>query len=224
VSDQHKAGSKRDDLATLKRVLAAVVSVVVFLGAGLYVVWPRSVVVVAPQCTGGSDCAVTVSATPEAAVILALLVISAAFALMAVTGEVFSFSFGGNSVTTRPSEVKQVSGAPKDATPVEPEARTAPGGVPAEQSATSQHDDAARRALGLWNVLPAHLQAAAAEYAEDNWDMDLTQVQLATREVKKRRTGKGNHPYWATFETPDGNVTLKLYRGGRGGGTYASAE
>lgn len=213
VSHDQTEDLRGEDLSAGKRWLAALVATAAFAGAGFYIAWPRSMVVVAPQCTGGTDCNVDVSAAPEAAVVVALLVIAAAFSLTAVTGQIFAFSFGGGSVAPTRSEAKKVDKVPGDAEP-----------VTTEEPAGEAPADPSRHALALWNKLPENLRAAAAIYAEDNWDMSLTEVQLATKDVFRRGSGRGNHPYWATFASPKGNVTLKLYAGGRSGGTHASAQ
>lgn len=213
MSDDRTSVSRYVELGTRARWLSTFGSLIALAGAVAYVAWPRSAVVVAPQCAGGPDCGVVVSVVPETAIVIALIAVSAAFALTAATGLVYIFSFGGGSVTPAQAEVKPVEKAPADAESV----------LPAAPASGDAHTTD-RHALALWNKLPEKLQVAAAGYAEDNWGMELTALQLATTEVK-RKEGRGNPPYWATFEVPEqGRVTLKLYTGGRGGGSHVRVE
>lgn len=200
------------ELGKPARWMSAGASLIALASTTAYIVWPRSAVVVAPQCAGGTDCGVVVSAVPEAAVLIALITVCAAFALTAATGIVYTFTFGGGSVA--PAAAKQVPKPPARSEPVTPE-------VP--QDATAQDPD--RLALARWNELPVKLQGAAARLAEDEWGMELTDLQLATKEVRRLPPPARNSPYWATFAVPGkGDLTVRLYTGGRAGGTHARTE
>ncbi|WP_153004780.1 hypothetical protein [Microbacterium testaceum] len=145
---------------------------------------------------------------------IALLALVALFGVMAVTGLPFSVMLGnGAGLSPVPSQTKveKVRAAPSDAKPIEPSEPSGDAGTPGLPAATL-------RSLTLWNELPADMQQPLLDWvAEEQGITDPTQVQLNMTEVS-RKSGPGNHAYYVSGKTADGDSTwtVKLSRGGQG--------
>jgi hypothetical protein len=196
------------------RWASAAVAFCVMVFVALYVLVPRTVTVVAPQCVGGGDCAVNVSASVDSAVVIAGLAFSALFAIMAITGLPFSVMLGngvGLAPVHQPS-AEQVPGTPPDAKPISPQDDELPADV-AEQISQS-----AAKSLGLWNELPIDLQVSLFDFAATVFNVtNIEDVQLNIVDIS-RQDGPGNHAYYVTVKYPnrEGTYTVKMSRGGQG--------
>ncbi|REC98375.1 hypothetical protein DEU35_1475 [Microbacterium sp. AG157] len=180
----------------------------------VYVLVPREVSTVAPQCEGGDSCSVLVTAQADPFVSIALLALVALFGVIGVTGLPFSVMLGngaGLSPVPAPAKAETVRAAPADAEPVKVE--VSPGEDGEKGLAAAE-----RRSLDLYNALPIDIQQALLDWvAEEQGITDKTEVQLTLTEVS-RKGGVGNHPYYVKGKAADGysTYTVKLSRGGRG--------
>lgn len=193
---------------------SAAAATVLMVVVVVYSLAPRSVTTVAPQCAGGDDCAVSVTASADPFVAIAMLALVALFGVMAVTGLPFSVMLGNGAGLTPvppPPKVEKVRAAPPDATPLQVDESDSDAG-------TSSLPVAELRSLALWNALPADMHQPLLDWvAEEQGITDPTQVQLNLTEVS-RKSGPGNHAFYVSGKTADGQGTwtAKLSRGGRG--------
>ena len=94
TGDDESSDVKDIRLNTTERWVSGVAAVLVAAAAAAYVTTTRTITTVAPQCVGGTNCAVEVSAPSDSVLLIGLLTLAALFGLMAVTSPPFSITLG----------------------------------------------------------------------------------------------------------------------------------
>lgn len=192
------------------RVIASLGALVLFGFLVWYLVGLPEIKVIAPLCSSGPDCGVSVSATPDPLVALGLMALCLYFSATAITGSPLSVNFGnGAGLSPMEPNVEEVKSPPTSAEQIDGVSETSSG-------ADSDKDATVRASLDVWNALPPELQVAALEWAAEKHGItDPTSIQLGSKSIR-RGTGSGNHAYYLTLDVEGRSVTLKLSKGGKG--------
>jgi hypothetical protein len=165
------------------RGVCAVVALLLAAVSGWYLLWPREVHTAAPQCGNGTpDCTVTVSAPVDGVVLASLLLLTAMFALMTMTGIALMPTPDGTSFAPVPKHVEEVLSIPDSATRIVTAAIRNPDA--ADPTATIAEPRLPTDApLILWNTMPEEDQRALLTFAREHLHLNASQVRQGIREL-----------------------------------------
>lgn len=198
-------------LSTHQRLVAGGIAVITIGAAVVYDLRIRTTVVAAPSCQlAPSGCVIRVSQPPETAVIIALLVISALFAVWAITARVWNFAIAGHSASIATEPALETTGVSEEVADEVTEAESyVSRGAEEDQSLTNEQS----RELYLTLPIPV---ALTAEQTWRTWYPDEL-LSDCLQEVRDRPEGKGNHPYFLRAKSPrDTDTWIRVTRGGKG--------
>lgn len=213
-------GDDTNSLGSWQRAVSGVVGLVFLSAALLLATVATPTVSAAPSCEAPAPdgCVVRTSELVNSAIPIFLGAAAVLFALMAISGRLWTFKAAGGEYSPSPSvapvrasevEQSELTGAVEDVRREAP-AASASGAVPTATPSQS--------ALGLW----ASLDGDIASALDSQWRAwyGVTIVDKIT-EVK-RATGKGNHAWFVRARNPeDDQVWVRVTKGGRRGGSRA---
>lgn len=209
VTTRETSPQKYQELTRPWRGLCALISLLLAAASAWYLLWPRRVSTAAPQCAGEAlDCTVTVSAPVDGVVLASLLLVTAMFSLMAMTGIALIPTPDGTSFTPVPKVVEEVLSIPESAT------RIVTAAIPDPDAAEDVRAAMAPRLptdapLVLWNTMPETDQRTLLAFARENLHLNASQVRQGIRELAVEGDGLQD-AYYVRLQTGGMDTVLRF--------------
>lgn len=211
---------KKYPLDPWQRYVSGVFSIILLASALILAFVAAPTVAPAPGCAAPAPdgCTVQTSELVDSTVPLFFGAASVLFALMGISGRVWTFKAGGAEVAPSldvdPTSKEEVQKSEKAGAVEDVRIETA---GPAETGVSSPVSPEAA-SIALWESLDEEI-AQALEREWRSWFGVSVVDKIA--EVK-RAVGKGNHAWYVLALSPDGQrVWVRVTKGGRGGGSRA---